>query len=198
MYWQTLPAGGVAVHPRRAQEAIAEVPVVPPAARRFTGTITSSLEALDGLPGFAEVFGMLDVSAAPDQVVSDLSETFARVYLANARDLLSTIVFVHGITSVVALRSILPVLPPETARTTLRWSWQSAAALYAAFATAVPPTGAVEPPRESRATLTDLAIANGDEHAIKLTEACLREYDVRPSPAYLAAARHAIGALVAS
>jgi len=42
-----------------------------------------------------------------------------------------------------------------------------------------------------------MAIANGDEHAIKFTEACLREHELTPSPAYLAAARHAIGVLVA-
>lgn len=42
-----------------------------------------------------------------------------------------------------------------------------------------------------------MAIANGDEHATKFTEACLRECDLNPSPAYPAAARHAIGVLVA-
>ena len=54
---------------------------------------------------------------------------------------------------------------------------------------------AIEPPRESAETLIDLALENGDEHAIKVTEACLREHALNPSPAYLACARHAIGAL---
>ena len=35
------------------------------------------------------------------------------------------------------------------------------------------------------------AIENGDEHAIKFTEACLREQAINPRPSYLAAARHA-------
>jgi len=57
--------------------------------------------------------------------------------------------------------------------------------------------GEVEPPRESRDALIDMAVANGDEHVIKFTEACLREYNLNPSPAYLAAARHSIDILVA-
>jgi hypothetical protein len=40
-----------------------------------------------------------------------------------------------------------------------------------------------------------MAVTNGDEHAIKFTEACLREYDFNPSSSYLAAARHVIGML---
>ncbi len=43
--------------------------------------------------------------------------------------------------------------------------------------------------------LVERAIATGDEHAIKLTEACLREPAAHPHPAFLAAAAHAIGVL---
>ena len=45
-----------------------------------------------------------------------MSETFARVYLANAHDVLSTIVFIHSVTGVVALRSILPYLSGQSHR----------------------------------------------------------------------------------
>jgi hypothetical protein len=57
---------------------------------------------------------------------------------------------------------------------------------------------AVEPPRESRDTLIDMAVASGDEHVIKFTKACLREYDLNPSPAYLAAVRHCSDILTAN
>jgi hypothetical protein len=187
----TVPGGPGAL---RARDAIARVPIVPPAERRFTGTIVSSLEALDAFPAFAPVIGLLDASGPPAEVISELSETFARVYLANARDPLGTIVFVHGVTGVVAVRSLLPHLPDATAADALRYAWQAGCGLYAAFGS-VPPAGAVAPPRESPGTLVDLAIAHGDEHAIKLMEACLREHALNPSPAYLAAARHALDAL---
>jgi hypothetical protein len=36
--------------------------------------------------------------------------------------------------------------------------------------------------------LVERAVENGDEHAIKLTEACLREHDAKPDPVYLEAA----------
>jgi questin oxidase-like protein len=201
-YWaanyQALPTATGAPRALPAAAAIAEVPLVPEAQRRFAGTIVSSLEALDAFPPFAPVIGLLDVhAAAPDALVSDLSEAFCRVYLANAHDTLSTIVFVHGVTGVVALRSILPHLDDAAARALVAFAWQGSCALYAAFATGAPRPDRVAAPAESWDTLVDRAIANGDEHAIKLTEACLREDALRPSAAYLASARHAIGPLVA-
>ncbi|HXQ20300.1 MAG TPA: questin oxidase family protein [Candidatus Acidoferrales bacterium] len=200
-YWaacyQTLPtapprmSGGAAP----PHEAIARVPVVPQEQRHFTGTIVSSLEALDEFPAFAPVIGMIDTTAPPAELLSDLTETFARVYLANVHDVLSTIVFIHGVTSVAAVRSILPVVDEAAARAAIRYGWQAGCALYTAFGTRPAPDGAIEPPRENRETLIDMAITNGDEHAIKFTEACLREHALNPSPAYLAAARNALDML---
>ena len=39
--------------------------------------------------------------------------------------------------------------------------------------------------------LVDRAVRSGNEHAIKLTEACLREHALEPNPIYLAAAADA-------
>jgi hypothetical protein len=201
-YWaaayQTLPTAQNTTIPMHTQAAIARVPIVPPTQRKFSGTIVSSLEALDEFPDFAPVIGLFEVPADPLRGISALSETFARVYLANAHDVLSTIVFIHGVTSVVALRSILPYLPETTRCEMLRYAWQASCALYSAFGSSPPPAGELAPPRESHDTLIDMAVANGDEHVIKFTEACLREYDLHPSSAYLAAARHSIDMLVAS
>src|SRR5262245_58706538 len=201
-YWaaayQVLPSAAADAQRGRALAAIARVPVVPPAARRFAGTITSSLVALDDFPAFAPVIDLLDVTGDPGVLLSDLSETFVRVYLANAHDFLSAIVFVHSVTGVSAVRSILPYLPDATARDAIRHAWQGSCALYSAFATTSTLVDDVEPPAEDQAALIDLAIANGDDHAIKFTEVCLREHALRPSPAYLAAARHAIRTLVAA
>jgi hypothetical protein len=155
----------------------------------------SSLAALDDFPDFAPVIGLLDVTREPASVISDMTETFARVYLANARDFLGAIVFIHGVTSATAVRSILPHLPDATARDIVRYAWQAGCALYSAFGRAPAAAGEIGPLRVSRDTLIDMAIANGDEHAIKFTEACLREHELNPSPAYLAAARDAMGML---
>jgi hypothetical protein len=194
--WQTLPTDATPRAPALPPaEAITRVPVVPPAGRRFTGTIVSSLEALDAFPPFASAIALADLDGDPAARISDLTETFARVYLANARDPLHAIVFVHGVTSVASLRSLAPALAPATTRQALCYAWQAACGLYSAFGDAPAPAAPVEPPRESREALIDRAVASGDDHAIKFTEACLREHAERPSAVYLAAARHALDAM---
>jgi catechol 2,3-dioxygenase-like lactoylglutathione lyase family enzyme len=172
------------------RHAIERIEVVPPERRRFSGTIVSSLAALDEWPAFAPVIGLLDVTGDLRHCPTALAETFARVYLANASDPLSAIVFVHGVTGPAAVAHLLPHLEPEPARRVLRYAWQASAGLYAAFGTHRP--GAFEPTSEGWDTLIDRAVDHGDEHAIKFTEAC-RTMDLRaPSPAYAAAVSHAL------
>jgi hypothetical protein len=195
-YWAsayfTLPAAAGAAAPTNAREAIGRVPRV--IGHDYRGTITATLAALKDVPGFAETIGYLDTTVEPERNLSDLTETFARVFLANAHDRLSTIVLIHGVTGAAAVRSLLPVLLPQAARDAVRFAWQTGAALYAAFATQ-PPVPDADAPAGGRETFISAAVASGDDHAIKFTETCLREYDINPSPVYLAAARHAISLL---
>jgi hypothetical protein len=196
--YQELPtSSGVTDHPMNPREAITKVAVMPPERRRFSGTITSSLAALSDFPDFAPVIGLINVSGDANQLVSELTDVFAHVYLANTHDVLTAIVFIHGVTSVAALGSLLPHLDDATARAAFRFAWQAGCGLYAAFGSRPAPADAIEPPREDADTLIDMAIAHGDEHAIKFTEACLRQYARNPSPAYLAAARNALDVLPA-
>jgi hypothetical protein len=195
-YWAatyaTLPArassGGPVYDP---QAALTRVPVVPAAHRVFAGSITSSFTALDRIPAFPDAINLLDTSKDPAATISQLTATFAEVFLANAHDAMTTIVFIHAVTSATALRSLLPYLSPPTAQAALRCLWQTQCALYATFAL-VTPQHTVESTPDSPADLIDLAVAHGDEHVIKFTEACLREDRIAPAPAYRAAARHAI------
>jgi hypothetical protein len=199
-YWsatyQELPTVPQAAdHVLRPHDAIRQVAVVPPERRRFSGTITSSLEALDECPDFAPVIGLLDVSGDAPALIADLADVFANVYLANAHDILTAIVFIHGVTSLAALANILPHVEEATGRSALRFAWQAGCGLYAAFGSRPLPLGNIEPVPEDPDTLADMAIAHGDEHAIKFTEACLR-YDARnPLPAYRAAVRNALAVL---
>jgi len=177
------------------REAITHVAVVPPDRRRFSGTITSSLEALSEFPNFAPVIGLLDVGGDASRLVAELTDVFARVYLGNTHDVLTAIVFIHGVTSVAALGNMLPYLGDTTARTALRFAWQAGCGLYAAFGSRPTPLGNIEEPRQDADTLVDMAIAHGDEHAIKFTVACLQQHALNPSPAYLAAARNVLDIL---
>jgi len=195
-YWastyQSLPtslAGGNAIDPR---QAIAHVAIVPPDQRKFAGTITSSLAALDEFPAFAPVIGRAKLDGDPATTISQLTQTFANVYLANAHNVLTTIVFIHSVTSATAVRSIIPHVGASTGRALLPYLWQAECALYATFGARPVPADPVVPAAELSDTLIAMAVANGDEHVIKFTETCLREDAITHSPIYRAAARQAI------
>jgi hypothetical protein len=191
--YQELPtAAAPGVTPLSAKAAIARVPVAPADKRRFRGTIVSSLEGLDDFPEFAPAIHLLAIGGDPAAQLADLTQVFARVYVANARDTLTSIVFIHGITSATALGHLLPHLSPANQRAGLRFAWQAGAALYAAFGARPEPEREVEPPRDAPETLAERAIAHGDEHAIKLAEACLARNALRPDPAYLVAIESAL------
>jgi hypothetical protein len=165
------------------------------------GNIVAGLRAARELPGFVAATsegseiasagsGAADVGAA----LSGLTATFARVYLQHGTTgpRVATIAFVHSVTGPAALRKIAPHVRPETARAALPYAWQAVAGIYAAYARRDnprrEPTGAGHTPPE----LAERALANGDEHAIKFTEALLAEHALRPDPAYLAAAEDAV------
>jgi hypothetical protein len=121
-----------------------------------------------------------------------LTATFARVFLANAHDIYTTIAFVHAVTGPSALRPLVPYLRDETVHGALAYAWQAAAAMYTTFGTRSDLSRFGEAKVESNDELIDRAIACGDEHAIKFTEVCLREHALKPDLAFLAAASHAI------
>lgn len=180
--------------PMAPRDAIAKAPVIAPDQRRNPGNIATSLAMLDDFPEFAPVIGLIDVSGDIETLLAELMEIFARIYLANAHDGLTTIVFIHGVTSLAAVGSIIPHIHETIAHSALRYAWQAGCALYACFGTRAM-AESVEPCAHNPETLIDRAIANGDEHVMKFTEACLRRDALVPSPAYRAAVDHALGAL---
>ena len=79
-----------------------------------------------------------------------------------------------------------------TARTALRYAWQSGCALYACYAGGTAMVEEIEPREQDKDTLIERAIANGDQHVIKFTEACLHRCALAPSPIYFAAVDHVL------
>jgi hypothetical protein len=196
-YWaafhQTLPTTDRPMSdPRRPLRssiatALARIETLRPERDTSGGFITDGLILLNDMPSFGGVIDSVDASGNPSRFLSELTEAFAHVYLANGEDSGRRVTFVHAVTGPSALRLLLPHVRPETARAALRHAWQLAAALYAAFgnpsavARSAGDTIEIEP-------LIDLALESKDEHAIKMTEACLREHALNPKPVYLAAA----------
>src|SRR5207237_2015167 len=105
------------------------VAVVPPE-QRCPGNITAALGRLDDFPEFAPAIGLADLDGAIDQRLAQLTELFARIFLANAHNGLTAIVFIHGVTSLCALGHIVPQVSDRTARSLLRHGWQAGCGLY--------------------------------------------------------------------
>ena len=186
-YWaaryQQLPGTPSAHDAGRApSDALQAVPRVHGAAGR---PIFEELRGLDSEPAFV---GVIDLVRAPHNVaafLSEVTETFAAATLANPQ---APIPFIHSVTAPSALRMLLPYLEEEDARLAARYVWQAAAGLYAWYADAPAGPTVVALPAVDSAELVEHAVASGDEHAIKFTEACLREHALNPKPVYFAAA----------
>src|SRR5271166_5672766 len=169
--YQELPANGHGGHGSMTpRQAITKVAIVPPDRRQYAGNITASLAMLDDFSDFGPVIGLIDTGGDLASLVGEITEVSARVYLANAHDIRSTIAFIHGVTSPAALGNIAPQISDRTARTALRYAWQSGCGLYACFGGGTAMAEGIEPRQEDEDKLVDLAIAHGDEHVIKFTE----------------------------
>jgi len=151
-----------------------------------SGSIVQQVKGLDEQPEFATAVDLVDTAGDLSWFISQLTETFAGIYLANPKGLIA---FVHAVTAPSALRLLAPYLTDADARLAARYGWQACAAIYAWYATLPPPAPSdITPTPEAPATLIDRAIAAGGAHTIKFTEACLREYALNPKPVYLVAA----------
>jgi hypothetical protein len=147
-------------------------------------------EVLSHLPGFASAVESGAAPADPVEAISHHTAAFARVLIAHPE--VPPIPLVHAITAPTAMQNLLPYVPPDFAARAYRCLWQASAAIVALFATPAKPDAetdrAAAQPTLQPDELVHRAIAHGDEHTIKLTEACLREDRIRPDPAYRAAA----------
>jgi hypothetical protein len=193
-YWAAsyveLPVGARPDGTLNAAAAIRGLPVLDEPAQG--GLITDRLKnGLPRLPGLPAALAALrpPEEAGTGRHLRDLAGEFTRVFLGYGRG--QPIAFLHAVTAPVAAYSVLPLLPRQLARPTYDALWQVGAALYAVHAGGVTaePLPAASP--LAPGDLADLAVAAGDEHAIKLTEACLRLHAETPDPVFLHAAARA-------
>ncbi|MFG3497228.1 hypothetical protein [Streptomyces sp. NPDC047928] len=188
--WTELPGVPALRGPHDLGTAIAALPRVPEEGGLGPATVRARLDGLAGLPGYEESLEWL----APEQasrLLSEMTLRFADVYLGHPE--VFPVPLIHGVTAPAAVRLVLPHLPYELHEPTLARLWQVQAAFLLAFTTdrrdedttAWRPEVAAAPPLDE---LGARAAEHGDEHVVKFTEACLREYALRPDPRYPAAA----------
>ncbi|HEX6650953.1 MAG TPA: questin oxidase family protein [Pyrinomonadaceae bacterium] len=169
--------------------ALVQVPHLPEE-KRGRGSIDAGLRSLQQFSEFARVGDLIALSGDPSLLLSKLTETFAAVYVREAQSS-NAIALVHAVTGTTALRSLLPHLSSSAARSALRYGWQMGAAIYSVYGQNT--INSRPTPTEIKTEdLIDRAVAAGDEHAIKFTEACVREWQLNRKPVYLQAALDAV------
>jgi hypothetical protein len=176
------PSGALTV-----SQALIGAPTLP-VGERGRGVISEVAAKASQMDGFAASVDALGPPTSVDGALSELTSSMAGWYLANCEH--DPVPFVHGVTAPAALRLLLPYLPAGATGTAFAYVWQACAAIRSAFAVERPCVDVgVEPP--SGEQLGERAVEVGGAHAIKLTEACLRENALRADPAYLFAAADA-------
>ena len=194
-YWAAryheLPGSAALSGPRSAGEALARLPRLDPEAPAAGPGILGKVAGLESLPGFAEGVDEYGAHASADRELGEVTASAARVFVANPGP---AIPLIHSLTAPAAVKLVLPHLAAEQHRPSLAAAWQASAALIGAFAVqrTIP-----APPEEQRSPeeLAARAAEHGDEHVIKMTEACIREYRAKPDPYYLFASDTAIRAI---
>ena len=186
-WYQPLPGNpGQAPKVRLPTAAIAEVPSLP-LNRRGRG-IGRSFRRLHEYSPFA---GAIDLAAPGDNVgafMDDLLDLGSKLYLINAEG--RTIAWAHAVTAPTAAMVLAPYLDPGPLKTAAQYAWQLIAALHASFSPArldLDRAGA-RVTADRAADLPGRAVQNGDEHVIKLVEACLRGWRRTENRVFLAAA----------
>lgn len=175
------PAGVTA---KPLDDALEAIPLVPLDERQNNGSIVMALIVLGARPDFAPLIHTLDMGDDHRATCLDMVEALGPVFLAQAVDPLSTIVFTHGITSLMASHFFCGQISRKSGQKLIRYGWQAVAGLYACYAD--PALERHDPAPERTEDIIEAAIIHGDDHVIKLSEACINFDGLRPNPLFKA------------
>jgi hypothetical protein len=179
-------------HPGGPRRLAAAVLALPRPTDPWTMIEAGTFSRMSELAGFGDAVDALARPNSIEAALSDLSETFCRVLLASSE--VFPVPLVHTVTPIAAIRSVLPYLPAGSAEAVFAQLWQVNAAIIAGFTrgpVSLDETAVLDAETPTSAELAARAAEHGDPHAIKFTEAALREDAIRPSGVYLHAA-HAL------
>ena len=187
--YQELPGPPLLIGHEGVAAALADLPYLPEDAPR-PFLISDRLAAVaDIADEFEQAVASLGWTGSAVGLLDQLATGGALAYLRNADDG-EVIGLLHAVTSPLACELVLPWLAEEDRDAALGYVWQAAAALHVGYdidRLALAPTET--PP--STDVLVESAVASGDEHAIKLTEAALRSFGRTGEAALLLAAADA-------
>jgi hypothetical protein len=172
--YQELPGPPLLIGHQGVPEALADLPYLPEDAPRPVLISDRVAAVADIADEFEQAVASLGWSGGAVDLLDQLATGGALAYVRNA-DAGGAIGLLHAVTSPLACELLLPWLAQEDRAAALGYVWQAAAALHVAYDVdrLAPPPADVPPSAES---LVERAVASGDEHAIKLTEAALRSF----------------------
>ncbi len=172
-------------------DALRALEPLPDHERPAAGLIAEGLEALRESSRFADQVARVDLAGDTTRRLDELVAAFADLFVASARSPYTAIVFTHAVTAAAAARNLCPVIGEQTGRVLAFRAWEAGCALQAVFGA---PSRCGSPssaaPRRAPDDLIRAAVEHGDDHVIKLTEACVTTYHRYPAEALLTAAQH--------
>jgi hypothetical protein len=197
-YWacryQELPGPPLLIGAQGVADALAALPYLPeetPEEPLITEQVAHVAEVSDE---FEQAVASLGFEGSGLELLDALASGGARAYLRNAEKG-HAIALLHAITGPLALELILPWLAMEDRDAALAYAWQAVAAVHVAYAIDRHPPDVVEADPPTAEELIERAVASGDAHALKLTEAALRSHARSADPHLLLAAADACGRL---
>lgn len=128
-------------------------------------------------PAFVEVIESVDLA---NELEADPARALTQITSAAATCLASAppagrFATLHGLTSSIAARDLLELLPPADQRRLVAGAWTTVAALWAGYGERSPLVSASEDEAPDCEALVERAVAFGDEHVIKVAVAVWSE-----------------------
>ena len=191
--YRELPGPPLLIGHQHVPDALAALPYLPEDAPRqlLISDMVAQVAAI--ADEFEQGVASLAGGAGSTELLDQLASGGALAYLRNA-DGGGAIGLLHSVTSPLACELLLPWLEAGDRDAALGYAWQAVAALHVAYTLDRHGPAPARSASSSEA-LVDMAIASGDEHAIKLTEAALRSYERSGDPTLLWAAADACARL---
>jgi hypothetical protein len=151
---------------------------------------------IDNLEGYVEAVDALGPPSSSQEALGALSAHFCAVIVANPD--VFAVPLVHMVTPIAAVRTLLPYLGDVSTEQLYGQLWKVGAAITVSFTPGGnPPPAKTKRDPGSPDELLAKAVIHQDPHALKVSEACTREYALNPDPIYLTAAEHVLDQLPA-
>ena len=170
--------------------AVGQIEALPDEFRQSGGLITTQLGELVGFEPFTKAIDLVDPASGSPDFMAELVATFAGTLFNTTSNSFD---FLHAVTGAAAVAEFLPHVEKEHRDVVKAYTWQATAGIFARYSQpGLVAKVDLNATKFDAERMAKLAVESGDEHTIKLTAACQREWLRNPDPRLLAAAMERI------